>query len=162
MAKKKSGKKAAKKVSKKSGKSMAKPLVGKGKKPEVRIGGMVVRRGDLGADVSTYFGKLDGWKEAVARRLDAVVRASAPSATAAIKWGMPVYEHHGMLCYIRVRPAYVTFGFYETGTSLDDPKGLLEGSGEAMRHVKIASEAEMDAEYFGGLVGQAARLNEGT
>jgi len=121
---------------------------------------MVARRDDLGQDVTVYFASLGASQRSLAERLDRIVRAAAPMASAAIKWGMPVYEHRGMLCYIRARPNYVTFGFYEQGTSLSDPKGLLEGTGDNMRHIKLAGEGGMDDEYLSGLVRQAVRFNE--
>ncbi len=52
---------------------------------------------------------------------------------------------------------WVDLGFYR-GTELKDPKGLLEGSGKSMRHVKVRSLKEIDTEYFTELVKQAASL----
>ena len=66
-----------------------------------------------------------------------------------------------MLCYIRARAKYVTLGFYESGTGLKDPKGLLTGTGENMRHIKIDLAGEVDEKYLGGLVRQAVVFNEG-
>jgi hypothetical protein len=107
-----------------------------------------------------YFGSLTGAQAVLARRLDVIVRKAAPKATAAIKWGMPVYEHHGMLCYIRARPKYVTLGFYGQAVGLSDPKGLMEGTGKGMRHIKIGLEDSVDEGYLGGMVKQAVRANE--
>lgn len=146
MAKKKTAKKSA---------SKSKTVAGTG-----RTDGAMGKRADLGAAVSMYFGSLPGWQASLARRLDRVVRKGAPKATGAIKWGMPVYEHHGMLCYIRAQAKYVTLGFYAQGTSLEDPKGLLEGTGKAMRHVKIGAADVVDEKYLGELVRQAVWVNE--
>jgi hypothetical protein len=38
--------------------------------------------------------------------------------------------------YISVQTAHVNFGFYH-GASLPDPARLLEGTGKALRHIKI-------------------------
>ena len=46
-------------------------------------------------------------------------------------------EHYA---YIGVQGSHVNLGFYY-GTSLPDPKGLLEGTGKKLRHVKIADAA---------------------
>ena len=48
--------------------------------------------------------------------------------------------------YILPHTAWINLGFYK-GTDLPDPKGLLEGTGARMRHVKIrtAKEAEQPA-----------------
>ncbi len=42
-------------------------------------------------------------------------------------------EHYA---YIAVQESHINLGFYH-GTSLADPKGLLEGAGKELRHVKL-------------------------
>jgi hypothetical protein len=118
-------------------------------------------RADLGASADGYFQKLaPGLKEA-AMQLRSIVRAAAPEAKESIKWGMPVYEHHGMLCYIRAWPAYVTLGFYDQGIDLTDPTGSLAGTGDNMRHVKVRSAADIQPDLFAGWIKQAAAINAG-
>lgn len=46
-------------------------------------------------------------------------------------------EHYA---YIGVQRSHVNLGFYY-GTTLPDPKGLLEGTGKKLRHVKILDVA---------------------
>lgn len=141
-------------------KRSTRPILGKKPAAKSPRGGDSARRADLGADVSLYFAALSGWQAALAKRLDKIVRKAAPRATAAIKWGMPVYEHHGMLCYICARAKYVTLGFYNEAIGLSDPKGLLEGTGKGMRHIKIGPDDAIDDAYLVGLVKQAAAENE--
>ena len=43
--------------------------------------------------------------------------------------------------YIMPQGKYVNLGFYQ-GASLSDPSGLLEGTGKALRHVKVRSVLE--------------------
>ncbi|HEY6328757.1 MAG TPA: DUF1801 domain-containing protein, partial [Blastocatellia bacterium] len=45
-------------------------------------------------------------------------------------------------CMIVVYPRHVNLGFHR-GAELDDPKGLLEGDGKIMRHIKIASPDDL-------------------
>ena len=45
--------------------------------------------------------------------------------------------------YVDAFTAHVNVGFYR-GADLDDPAGLLEGSGKAMRHVKIKPGTSVD------------------
>lgn len=141
-------------------------LKAKSKRPPARRSGdgaarMSARRSDLGADVGVYWSGLQGRHREIAEALHALVMAAAPKASAAIKWGMPVYEHHGKLCYVQSRPAYVTLGFYEQGASLTDPRGLLGGAGVAMRHVKCMIGDALPVPYLTSLVRQAARMNKG-
>ncbi len=46
-------------------------------------------------------------------------------------------EHYA---YIAVQTSHINLGFYH-GASLPDPAGLLEGTGKALRHVKIRDVA---------------------
>lgn len=150
-------KKTTKKTTKTVGQAGAKGRPGAG---DVQRSGMGVRRADLGAEVGVYFATLDGVHRKIAEKLHALVVKAAPKATHAIKWGMPVYEHHGMLCYIRVQAKYVTLGFYESGTRLKDPTGLLEGMGANMRHVKLSLDAPVPEKKLSEFVKQAVRINE--
>jgi len=44
--------------------------------------------------------------------------------------------------FISVHKKHVNLGFYH-GTSLDDPSGLLEGTGASIRHVKLRNDADL-------------------
>lgn len=46
--------------------------------------------------------------------------------------------------YVGAFKAHVNVGFFR-GTELADPKGLLEGTGKQMRHVKLRPGREIDA-----------------
>jgi hypothetical protein len=56
--------------------------------------------------------------------------------------------------YVNVFSRHVNVGFF-TGAFLDDPDGLLEGSGMRMRHVKIRPGEEPDARALTKLISQA-------
>src|SRR5205823_12694106 len=45
--------------------------------------------------------------------------------------------------YVNVFKAHVNVGFFR-GAKIADPKGLLEGTGKFMRHVKLSPEADVD------------------
>jgi hypothetical protein len=51
----------------------------------------------------------------------------------------------------------VQFGFFR-GSSLKDPKGLLEGEAMYVRHVKVRDPSEIDERAFAALLRQAARV----
>ena len=44
--------------------------------------------------------------------------------------------------YVAVYTKHVNIGFYR-GAQMDDPAGVLEGSGKQLRHIKITSEADL-------------------
>lgn len=154
---------AKKKVTKKAG-AKARPIV-KGKPvakpaPASKSTSRPAPRADLGVSADGYYAALEPVHKDIAERLRRVVKDAAPKASEVIKWGMPVFEHKGLLCYIQSANGYVKLGFYEQGIYLSDPDGLLEGTGEAMRHVKVRASKDIRAGLFAAWVKRAVELNE--
>lgn len=58
--------------------------------------------------------------------------------------------------YVNAFTAHVNVGFF-LGAWLDDPAGLLEGTGKRMRHVKLRPGQEPDADALAALVENAYR-----
>ena len=112
-----------------------------------------------GKTVDAYVGRLEGWQAEAAERLRRVVREVAPSLVESIKWGQPVYEDNGPVCYFRSNADHITFGFWR-GTELDDPDFRLEGEGDRMKHLKIRSADEVSEETLGEWIRQAIELNQ--
>jgi len=56
--------------------------------------------------------------------------------------------------YVNSFKSHVNVGFFH-GAVLDDPAGLLEGSGKRMRHVKLKPGAEFNAAALRGLIDTA-------
>lgn len=108
--------------------------------------------------VDEYIDSLEGWKKDVAAQVRGIVTAAAPEAKESVKWAQAVYEVNGPFAYIRAFKNSVNFGFWR-GVDIDDPNGRLQGSGEKMRHVKLAEAADVDEEAFAAFVRQAVQLN---
>lgn len=56
--------------------------------------------------------------------------------------------------YVDAFTAHANVGFFH-GFALDDPAGLLEGTGKRMRHVKLRPGAPVNAEPLSALVAAA-------
>jgi hypothetical protein len=56
--------------------------------------------------------------------------------------------------YVNVFKAHVNVGFF-LGSELDDPAGLLEGSGRRMRHVKVRPGAGLNVAALSALIDTA-------
>jgi len=56
--------------------------------------------------------------------------------------------------YVNAFKAHVNVGFFR-GAELNDPNGLLEGTGKFMRHVKLRPEGEVDAAALWKLIDTA-------
>jgi hypothetical protein len=53
--------------------------------------------------------------------------------------------------YVNVFKAHVNVGFF-LGAELEDPAGLLQGSGRRMRHVKIKPGVDLDVQALSALI----------
>jgi hypothetical protein len=58
--------------------------------------------------------------------------------------------------YVGIFRTHVNVGFFQ-GASLRDPKGLLEGTGRFMRHVKLTPKSPVNAAALDALIATAYR-----
>jgi hypothetical protein len=95
--------------------------------------------------------------QAIIRALRRFVKRSEPRLTEAVKWGNGCWiGSHGPVAYVYTTTGYVQFGFFR-GSSLRDPRGLLEGAGQYVRHTKVHDATEIDTQAFAALLRQAVR-----
>jgi hypothetical protein len=93
----------------------------------------------------------------IIRALRKFVARVAPGLQESVKWGNGCWlQGKAPVAYVYSAPDHVQFGFVR-GSSLQDPKGLLEGNGQYVRHVKVRAVADIDARAFAALLRQAAR-----
>ncbi len=101
----------------------------------------------------------------LARELRRLLQRLLPKAQEKIYkgWGVADYgfsaSGRGFLS-IGPNKSYVNL-FFMDGVELDDPSGLLVGSGKRLRHVKIASRKDLQSKALHKLVREAARLSQG-
>jgi hypothetical protein len=94
----------------------------------------------------------------IIRALRRFVRRVAPGLHETVKWGNGCWVDKGRpVAYVYSADGYVQFGFFG-GSALKDPKSLLEGKGQYVRHVKVRSASGIDERALGALLRQAARL----
>lgn len=95
----------------------------------------------------------------LANKLRRVVRKAVPESREAVNaWGVPTFDFYGPFCILMAGKNHVTFGF-PRGTSLDDPAGLLEGTGKNLRHVKVKTAEQLRDADLRQLILDAAALN---
>ena len=95
--------------------------------------------------------------QAVIRALRKFVERVAPELQEWVKWGNGCWvKGKSPVAYVFSAADYVQFGFFR-GSALRDPKGLLHGEGEYVRHIKVFKRSEIDESAFGALLRQAAK-----
>jgi hypothetical protein len=92
--------------------------------------------------VTDYINTSEKHKETL-EALRQLVHDTVPNLTEEFKWSRPVFRSDKDFAYLKTAKAYVTLGFFQFD-KLDDPKGLLEGTGKDMRHIKIKSVQDID------------------
>ena len=93
----------------------------------------------------------------IIRALRKFVQRVAPALEESVKWGNGCWmKGKAPVSYVYSAPDYVQFGFFR-GASLADPRRLLEGQGEYVRHIKVRRVADIDEAAFASLLRQAAR-----
>ncbi len=116
-------------------------------------------RGTLRHDpaIDAYVQSVTGELGAIVARLVALVRSSVPGHDELRVHGFPQFCIEGEpFCYVVGYARHVNLGFCE-GAGLPDPEGLLEGTGKAMRHVKIRPGAEFRGQTLSRMVRDAAK-----
>lgn len=86
------------------------------------------------------------------------VKRVEPGLSETVKWGNGCWVgQKGPVVYVYAATGYVQFGCFR-GSSLKDPRGLLEGEGRYVRHIKVRDPSEIDERAFTALLRQAGRL----
>lgn len=73
--------------------------------------------------------------------------------------GNIAYRGNQVVIVIAPHSKHVNLHFYQ-GVRLEDPAGLLQGSGKALRHVKLTKESDLNREAFADLLRQAVALDK--
>jgi hypothetical protein len=93
----------------------------------------------------------------IIRALRRFAKRVAPQLQESVKWGNGCWlKGKAPVAYVYSAEDYVQLGFFR-GASLADPRGLLEGKGEYVRHVKVRAVADIDEAACGALLRQAAK-----
>ena len=108
--------------------------------------------------VNEYLRRLDPQEKAIVVQLRELINVTAPEAEETIAWGQPWWKLNGWLCTVYTAGGHINFGL-SRGAEMDDPGGLLEGTGKGMRHVKIHVMADIKKAAFKALIRQAVEQN---
>ncbi len=94
--------------------------------------------------------------QAIIRAVRRFVKRAEPGLRESVKWGNGCWVGPGgPVAYVHSATECVQFGFFH-GAPLKDPKGLLEGNGQYVRHTKIRDPSSIDNRALTALLRQAA------
>ncbi|MEL3953008.1 MULTISPECIES: DUF1801 domain-containing protein [Stenotrophomonas] len=104
---------------------------------------------------------LEDWRGEALSRIRALIHQVDPDVVETWKWrGVPVWEHHGILCTGETYKAAVKLTFAK-GASLPDPNGLFNASleGNTRRAIDLHEGDTINATAFKALIRAAMALN---
>ena len=110
--------------------------------------------------VGAYIAKSAPFARPILRHLRTLIHRGCPEAREEIKWGMPTFMHHGILCGLRGFKAHVAFWFRRQAMAqMLGPDGAR--AGEAMGQLgRITSLDDLPGDRaMLGYIRQAAKLN---
>ena len=111
------------------------------------------------ASFDTYLADQKPKHRTIIRAIRAFVKRVAPKLTESVKYGNGCWlKGTSFVSYVYAGPEYVQFGF-TGGYALKDPKKLLHGEGQYVRHVKIHAARDIKQPAIAALLRQAARRN---
>ena len=102
-------------------------------------------RADLGAPASVAIDRMAEPMRAMARALDASIRSVAKGVQDRVAWGNAGYLVSGKDLFAISECSDRVNLYVGNGALLDDPDGVLEGTGKTMRHIKVRSVEQAES-----------------
>lgn len=109
-------------------------------------------------DPEALLAELEPPLRAVVERARRLVRKHAPKLVEQVKWGGLCFVGRKVVCYAHPLDEHVDFGFFQ-GAALDDPAGVLSGSGRFLRRVQLRRPADLKEKLIVPLLRQAVALD---
>lgn len=107
--------------------------------------------------IDAYIAKSAVFARPILEHLRALVHEACPQVEETMKWSMPHFDHHGILCGMSAFKEHCAFGFWKGKLVFDDPKSLQAmGQFGCIRTLKDLPSDRAIKSY----VKKAAALNE--
>ena len=129
------------------------------KKPKLLAGeNPQIAKGEGDAPVQAYIKAIPGWKQDVARQLDAVITRTLPGVRKAVKWNSPFYgvEGKGWFLSFHCFAKYVKVGFFKGAELKPLPPG--ESKQKEVRYLDVREDEPLDEKQFVAWVKQASKI----
>ena len=117
-----------------------------------------IAKADGNAPVQQYMAAIPGWKQGVARELDALIVRAVPKVRKAVKWNSPFYglDGKGWFLSFHCFKKYVKVTFFK-GAALEPlPPG--ESAHQEVRYLDVYEDEGLDEKQVTRWVRQAAKL----
>lgn len=111
--------------------------------------------------IDAHIKGLEDWRSKTLAKIRALIKAADPKVVEEWKWGIPVWEHDGLICTGEVYKNYVKTTFAK-GAALEDPSGLFNSSlkGGTRRAIDFRIGEKINEKAFKALIRAAVALNK--
>ena len=99
----------------------------------------------MNPDVTRYIETAPAAQREAMMIIRQLIHETIPAIQEDFKWSRPVFRVGRDLAYFKTTKSALTFGFFDFH-KLNDPDGILEGSGKDMRHIKVEDASAVDAD----------------
>jgi hypothetical protein len=115
-----------------------------------------IAKADGDAPVQAYIAAIPGWKQGVARRLDALIARTVPGVRKAVKWNSPFYgvEGQGWFLSFHCFTKYVKVTFFKGASLRPIPPG--ESRHPDVRYLDIRENDPLDEQIVTRWIRQAS------
>jgi hypothetical protein len=133
------------------GQTPAKPVLLSGGNPQIA-------KGEGDGPVQAYIAAMPGWKQAVGRRLDALIERTVPGVRKAVKWNSPFYgvEGQGWFLNFHCFTRYVKVAFFRGAALRPVPPGASKH--KDVRYLDIHEHGQIDEAQLAAWIEQASQL----
>ena len=105
--------------------------------------------------VDAYIANQRDFARPVLKYIRAVIHEGCPAVQETIRWGVPSFEHHGILCHVAAFKAHLQFGFWKHDIVVGKRGMSGMGFGKFSTIEELPSRAKLVS-----FVRKAAKLNE--
>lgn len=98
----------------------------------------------MNTQVTEYINNAPKEQQEIMNTVRSLLHQSVKNITEEFKWSRPIFKTKKDFAYLQTNKNYVNLGFYKDFEKLNDPKGLIEGTGKTMRDIKIKSVNDID------------------
>ncbi len=117
-----------------------------------------IPKGDGNGPVQAYLAAIPGWKQEVARRLDALITRAVPGVRKAVKWNSPFYGagEEGWFLSFHCYAKYVKVAFFRGAALRPMPPGASKQA--EVRYLDLREGEPPGTRQLAAWIRQASRL----
>ncbi|MCK9482014.1 MAG: DUF1801 domain-containing protein [Bacteroidia bacterium] len=98
----------------------------------------------MNEQITAYINNAPKEQKEVMEAIRSLIHQSVKNVKEEFKWSRPIFKSSKDFAYLQSNKNHVNLGFYKDFEKLNDPKGLLEGTGKTMRHIKLKNASDID------------------